>query len=124
MKLGEMDISQVITNVFGDMFNKEDDNAEVLLDLLNTQCSNYVKSTHPERLIKRFLITEAQQKGGEGQGEEYYNVFKITQTTGDLETIYIKISGYYSSYEGAYYESFKDCVSLVKPVEKTIIVYQ
>lgn len=55
--------------------------------------------------------------GGEGQGDDYYTVFGFTK--GD-ETVYVKFEGYYASHYGSEYQSW----SFVKPVKKTITVYE
>lgn len=61
-----------------------------------------------------------EHKGGEGQGEEYYIVFSVTDEEG--ETVIFKKNGYYSSYDGV--EWYEDQARLVKPVAITIIEYQ
>lgn len=68
--------------------------------------------------------------GGEGQGDEYYLVFKITDTTkggsfqglGDLVTVrYFKMNGYYASYSGGTYDGpFEE----VKPVTREVVFYE
>lgn len=42
------------------------------------------------------------QHGGEGQGDEYWYVFKLV--TADEYPRYFKVDGYYTSYEGGYYD--------------------
>lgn len=56
--------------------------------------------------------------GGEGKGEEWYSVKHFID-----HDIYIKVEGWYSSYEGAEFESWEECVKQVIPQEKTITVY-
>lgn len=55
--------------------------------------------------------------GGEGQGEDYWTVYKFTK---DGETVYLKWQGWYSSYNGSEFES----VSEVKPVERVVTFYE
>lgn len=63
--------------------------------------------------IKAELATH---HGGGGQGDQYYAVYKFTD---EYETVYIKFSGWYASYNGAEYQDF----SVVTPKEKTVVVY-
>ena len=59
----------------------------------------------------------ADHYGGEGQGEDYWTVYKFTK---DGETVYLKWQGWYSSYNGSEFES----VSEVKPVERVVTFYE
>lgn len=59
-------------------------------------------------------------KGGcEGGGEEHYVVLKVTI---DNKSDIIKIDGWYMSYDGAYLDM--DTTHSVKPIQKTITVYE
>jgi len=55
--------------------------------------------------------------GGEGQGENYWSVYKFEK---DGNEVFIQFRGWYASYHGADYEGM--CV--VEPREKTITVYE
>lgn len=57
--------------------------------------------------------------GGEGEGKKYYNIYHFID-----HDVYIKLKGYYSSYNGVDYDNWEDSVFQVKPVEKTITVYE
>jgi len=57
--------------------------------------------------------------GGEGQGETYYNIFFFPE-----HDVYLRIDGFYSSYEGVDYIEGWDSISQVKPKQKTITVYE
>lgn len=57
-----------------------------------------------------------QHFGGEGMGDEYYNVVKFVK--GD-DFIFVKFDGYYESYNGSEYQEY--CV--VTPKEVTSTVY-
>lgn len=64
-------------------------------------------------------IEEIEQAGGEGEGEHWHSVkyFK------DYD-VYIRVDGYYTSYNGTdFYEEWNSC-SNVRPVQKTITVYE
>lgn len=63
-------------------------------------------------------VEEVVQKGGEGEGSEWYSVKYFKD-----HDVYIKVEGYYSSYNGTDFDGWEDC-SEVKPQEKTITVYE
>ena len=56
--------------------------------------------------------------GGEGQGETWYVVYYFK----DLD-LYIKVDGFYQSYSGVSFNGWDD-ISIVRPVEKTVTVYE
>jgi hypothetical protein len=63
---------------------------------------------------------EVEQHGGEGKGSSWWSVKYFPK-----EDIYIKVKGYYESYNGTdFYGGYDDTCSEVKPEEKTIIVYE
>ena len=45
----------------------------------------------------------ADSQGGEGQGDEYWSVYKFTKNS---ESVFVKFDGSYSSYDGSYYEDW------------------
>ena len=55
--------------------------------------------------------------GGEGQGDDYYSVYRFFTKTDDC---YIKFSGWYQSYSGCDYSEF----FVVKPVERMVTFYE
>lgn len=57
--------------------------------------------------------------GGEDQGSTWYVVYHFVD-----HDVYIKVDGYYSSYEGTDFYNGWGCCSEVKPKEKTITVYE
>lgn len=61
-------------------------------------------------------ITTVDHYGGEGKGEEYWTVYHFID-----HDVYIRIDGWYSSYNGA---EFDDYGYEVRPIEKTITVYE
>ncbi len=64
-------------------------------------------------------IKEVEQRGGEGQGDEWYIVYYFPD-----HDIYLKVDGYYQSYNGTeFYDGWDDCYE-VKPQEKTITVFE
>lgn len=65
-------------------------------------------------------VTEVHQQGGEGEGDHWEKVFHYTD-----HDVMVKITGHYQSYRGTeFYDGFDGCVKEVKPVTKTITVYE
>ena len=62
---------------------------------------------------------EVKHYGGEGKGEEWYSVKFFPD-----HDIYIKVEGYYSSYNGTEFDGGWRCCTEVRPQEKTIIIYK
>ncbi len=58
----------------------------------------------------------ADSYGGEGQGEEYWAVYKFER---EGETLYVKFDGCYYSYEGSSYDSW----FFVEPREVVVTQY-
>lgn len=62
-------------------------------------------------------IEEVEQYGGEGQGDTWYSVKYFPK-----HDVYIRTDGFYSSYNGTdFYDGYGE---EVKPVQKTIVVYE
>ena len=55
--------------------------------------------------------------GGEGQGDDYWSVYSFSR---DDETVYVKFSGWYASYNGSEFSEW----FFVKPQEKVFTVYE
>lgn len=66
-----------------------------------------------------FTFALVDSYGGEGQGDQYWSVYKFTHKDTN-EEILIKFDGYYQSYNGAEYMGWSE----VKPVEVTKTEYQ
>jgi hypothetical protein len=62
---------------------------------------------------------EVDSYGGEGQGETWWKVIHFKE----IDT-YIKINGFYTSYDGTNFDSFEDDLKVVEPRQKTITVYE
>ena len=60
--------------------------------------------------------TEVDSHGGEGSGEEYWTVRYFEE-----HDVYVRLEGYYSSYEGTNFDD--DDYEHVYPHQKTITVY-
>jgi len=98
-----------------------------ILIYLNTYNSNKLEYKEQQEIVNEFIKTKLgfsletiASYGGEGQGEEWWIVYKVSEPY----DIYIKLEGFYSSYNGVSFESWIDNLFEVKPVEKTIIVYE
>ena len=78
------------------------------------------ESTKIPRFINSNIeLNFVEHVGGEDQGSEYYSIYRFTDTISN-ETVFIKFEGWYASYVGSEYRHMFE----VKPVEKTIIVYE
>lgn len=64
-------------------------------------------------------MKEVEQHGGEGEGENWWSVKYFPK-----HDIYVKISGYYASYDGTSFDGWEDDCKQVKPIEKTVTVYE
>ncbi len=88
---------------------------EIIQALLKEKENGFeIKYDLPEGLGE---VIEADQYGGEGQGDKWYRVLHFVD-----HDIYIKFPGWYSSYEGSYCD-ISDGIQVV-PKEKTITVYE
>lgn len=58
--------------------------------------------------------------GGEEKGSEYWVIVGFSESEDKSNPIYAKFDYYYASYNGADYERWE----FVKPVEKTILVFE
>lgn len=56
--------------------------------------------------------------GGMGQGDDYWKVYHFLDYN-----IYLKVEGYYQSYDGIYIDGWSSCYR-VFPKEKVITVYE
>lgn len=64
--------------------------------------------------------TDVYKQGGEGKGEDWRRVHRFVD-----HDIFIEVRGHYVSHDGVgFYDSFEDHVKEVKPVQKTITVYE
>jgi hypothetical protein len=63
-------------------------------------------------------IEEVHKEGGEDQGSHWESVKHFKD-----HNVYIKVTGYYSSYNGTYFEGWDECTQ-VTPQERVITVYE
>lgn len=94
---------------------------EIIEELQNQEITNndfaYGDMVNP--LPKIGTWTEVDQHGGEGEGDDWWSVKYFRD-----HNIYIKIYGYYTSYEGTTFDRGIECYSEVIPKEETVIVYR
>lgn len=57
--------------------------------------------------------------GGEGMGDIYYDIYYFHEYD-----LYVKVSGFYTSYDGVDYYDFESSISIVRPKEQTVTVYE
>jgi len=92
---------------------------EILKEKLNDDVAMFAYHDFDQDKIGLGEIKEVTQKGGEGEGNEWYSVKYFTD-----HDIYIRVDGYYSSYNGTDFDNGWDCCEEVKPQQKTITVYE
>lgn len=56
--------------------------------------------------------------GGEGEGEDFYTVYKFTNSTD--EDVYVKFQGWYQSYNGSEFTDYR----FVQPVQRMVTFYE
>ena len=92
-------------------------NNQILLNLLtrrNVQESEQIQINELLSKLGNFELKE--QFGGEGDGDRYYSVYHFQD-----HDIYVKLSSFYSSYDGVDYDDIS--YYNVEPVEVTKIEY-
>ena len=57
--------------------------------------------------------------GGEDRGSDWTRTYHFTD-----HDVYLKVTGYYQSHYGTDFDDGWNCVKEVKPVQKTITVYE
>ena len=102
-----MNLQELLENYF---YNDENAASQSFQEIADEDFNKWLT----ENNIKEEHI---EQVGGEGQGDNYYVVYLYTK--GD-EKVYIKFSGYYSSFEGPSYEGYY----VVNPVVRQVTFYE
>jgi hypothetical protein len=62
---------------------------------------------------------EIDQVGGEGQGDHWHSVKYFKD-----HDVYIKVTGFYSSYNGTDFDGWDDSCEEVKPQTRTVVVFE
>lgn len=111
-QLGDKDMSNVDLSVFDEVADLESSLSQVILGMCE---GNY---DYPSSPFKEFGYEHlAQEGGGEGGSEDCYGVFKFKGK------VYRAEYNYYS-YNGYEYDNIVETLREVKPVEKTVVVYE
>jgi len=76
--------------------------------------------TSPVELADIGRVESVTSEGGEGQGDSYYFVLRLTDADGNVQLF--RGDGYYSSYDGVNWEGTE--LYEVEPREKVVIVYE
>jgi len=96
-------------------------NYQEILEVLKEKISNVDEFAHEDYSNEELGLGEIQeihQEGGEGEGSHWESVKHFKD-----HNIYIKVTGYYQSYNGTDFSNWDRACSEVKPTEKTITVY-
>lgn len=107
----ESELKEKIINLYGDKDINID--GELLEELIGY--------TEKRLESNKYIITLEDEYGGEGMGDEYWMVFKVTNK-GTNEFVFIKFEGVYNSWDGVEWDG--GLTKLVSPVEKVVIVYE
>ena len=62
---------------------------------------------------------EVKSYGGEGKGESWWKIFHFPE-----HNVYIKVSGFYTSYDGVSFDGWDQDCREVKPVQKMVTLYE
>jgi len=65
------------------------------------------------------VVKQVAQHGGEGKGEDWWVVYHFVD-----HNVFIRVDGYYQSYNGTEFYDGWNCCSEVSPQQKTITVYE
>lgn len=98
--------------------NKEIKTGEEILEIIksNMTVADFGYDYFDHNVLELGPIKVVDKYGGEDCGSEYYKVYYFEE-----HDVYIRIEGWYSSYDGA---NFDDYGSVVRPAQKTITVYE
>jgi hypothetical protein len=88
---------------------------EKIKDLFEESISDF--AYEEDFIHEEIPFKQVEQVGGEDQGSTWYSIKYFPK-----QDIYIKVSGYYSSYNGTDFED--GWGEEVKPVEKTVTFYE
>lgn len=111
-------MSEVDLKIFQDIADENNSSSTYEYDLdkiVYSMCENDFNTDNLE-CVKSFKHLE-QEGGGEGGSEYCYGIF-------ELNGVIYKAEYSYYSYEGHEYYGISDTLQIVKPVEKTITVYE
>lgn len=97
-------------------------NFEQILTVLSDKIGSvkaFAYMDYSEKALGLGKITEVDHYGGEGQGDTWYSVQHFID-----HNVYIRVDGYYSSYDGTDFEGWNDSCKEVFPKVRKIIVWE
>lgn len=104
-----MSLKEIVSKIIDDTENS---------DIIEEMFDQYMSSSCNELLEKyNITATEVDHAGGEDEGRDYYTVYEFSD---NIDKVFVKLQGWYASYQGSEYESY----SFVEPKEKVVIVYE
>lgn len=108
-KMSELFI-QASSNVRNSFFQSEVDESRKYLD---EEVVEFLQELDSEGIKSEYV----DNFGGEGQGDEYWSVYKFSK---DDEIVHIKFNGWYQSYNGSEFDSIK----FVEPKQVMVTKYE
>lgn len=97
-------------------------NYQEILDILKEKIKEVDQFAHEDYDNEELglgEIEEIAQQGGEGEGSTWYSVKYFKD-----HNIYIRVDGYYQSYNGTEFYDGWNCCSECKPVERLVTFYE
>lgn len=97
-------------------------NYQEILDVLKEKIKEVDQFAHEDYNNEELglgEIEEIAQQGGEGEGDVWYSVKYFKD-----HNIYIRVDGYYQSYNGTEFYDGWNCCSQVTPQERTVVFYE
>ncbi len=97
-------------------------NYQEILEEVKKQCrdvSEFAYEEYDSEKLGLGKVEEIDQYGGEGEGDHWHSVKHFKE-----HNVYIKVTGWYQSYNGTEFYDGWNCCSEVKPIQKTITVYE
>ena len=108
--------AQKVRKEFKDLHMKDSEDNRKIYELLPSEY-NIIQKLWGEKHGLNW--EEVDQYGGEGEGDTWYSIKYFPD-----HDVYIKVSGWYQSYDGTNFSSWDSACSEVKPSQKTITVYE
>lgn len=111
-----------VNYVTGKNMNKQGKTYEQIISVLKEKLddvSSFAYQDYDSQELGLGEVKQIEQHGGEEQGSDWYSVQHFID-----HDIYIKVSGYYSSYEGTDFSDGWDSCEQVTPQQRTITVYE
>ena len=93
---------------------------QILRENIN-RVSEFAYEDYDKEELEKILgeFDEINQYGGEGKGDEWYSVKYFKD-----HDVYIRVDGWYSSYNGVDFDAGWDCCKEVRPIERMVTFYE